>query len=102
MERSSRRAPHPARQIYRFRYAQHAGLSGDLKVKIPALLLVGAACLHSQGLDPAELLKPSKSTWPSYNGDYTGRRYSSLSQINTGNIGAITMAWAFQTHQQAI
>jgi alcohol dehydrogenase (cytochrome c) len=67
-----------------------------------ALVLAGVACLHSQGLDLATLLKPSTDTWPSYNGDYTGRRYSTLSQINQNNVGSITMAWAFQTHQQAI
>ena len=26
------------------------------------------------GLDPAELLKPLSDSWPTYSGDYTGRR----------------------------
>jgi alcohol dehydrogenase (cytochrome c) len=34
------------------------------------------------GLDPAALLKPLGDSWPTYSGDYTGRRYSSLTQIN--------------------
>jgi len=67
-----------------------------------ALFLAAAPWLHSQGLDPAALLKPPTNTWPSYNGDYTGRRYSNLSQINKDNIGTLTMAWAFQTRQQTI
>ena len=67
-----------------------------------ALLLAAGSWLHSQGLDPAALLKPPTNTWPSYNGDYTGRRYSTLSQINKTNVGTLAMAWAFQTHQQSI
>ena len=36
--------------------------------------------LHAQGLDAAALLKPPTDAWPTYNGDYSGRRYSPLSQ----------------------
>ena len=34
------------------------------------------------GLDPAALMKPLADSWPTYSGDYTGRRYSALKQIN--------------------
>ncbi len=64
----------------------------------PTLLLLAAAMLHAQGLDPAELLKPPTANWPTFNGDYSGRRYSTLSQINKNNAGSLTMAWAFQSH----
>ena len=67
-----------------------------------AIFLAGVACLQGQGLDPAALLRPPIDTWPSYNGDYTGRRYSTLSRINRENVARLTLAWAFQTHQQAI
>jgi alcohol dehydrogenase (cytochrome c) len=53
----------------------------------------------AQGLDPASLLKPAPDMWPTYYGDYTGRRYSSLSQINTKNAGMLTLAWAFQMNE---
>src|SRR5204863_516621 len=43
--------------------------------------------LTAQGLDAAALLKPATDTWPTYNGDYSGRRFSTLDQINAGNIG---------------
>lgn len=66
-----------------------------------AIVLAAGACLSGQGLDPAALLKPPTDTWPSYNGDYTGRRYSTLSQINRSNVASITLAWAFQTRQPA-
>jgi alcohol dehydrogenase (cytochrome c) len=43
-----------------------------------------------------ELLKmPVAANWPSYNGDYTGRRYSSLHQINLSNVAQLRAAWVF-------
>jgi acido-empty-quinoprotein group A len=56
----------------------------------------------AQELDPAELLKPPTSDWPTFNGDYTGRRYSPLTQINRDNVGSLTLAWAFQTHSRSL
>ena len=41
------------------------------------------------------LAQPVGANWTSYNGDYTGRRYSSLSQITTGNVGQLREAWVF-------
>jgi alcohol dehydrogenase (cytochrome c) len=35
--------------------------------------------------------------WPTYNGDYSGRRFSSLSQINTGNVRNLGLAWTYDT-----
>jgi alcohol dehydrogenase (cytochrome c) len=71
-------------------------------MKKPAWILVSAICLHAQGLDPAALLKPPTDSWPTFNGDYTGRRYSTLSQINQSNVASLTVAWAFQTHSAAL
>ena len=34
------------------------------------------------GVDPASLLKPLAESWPTYSGDYTGRRFSALTQVN--------------------
>jgi alcohol dehydrogenase (cytochrome c) len=45
------------------------------------------------GLDPATLNKPLADTWPTYSGDYTGRRYSALNQINQQNVKGLTLAW---------
>jgi alcohol dehydrogenase (cytochrome c) len=41
------------------------------------------------------LISPVVSNWPSYNGDYTGRRYSGLSQINTTNVARLAAQWVF-------
>jgi alcohol dehydrogenase (cytochrome c) len=56
----------------------------------------------AQTLDATALLNPPTDTWPTYNGDYSGRRYSTLDQINAGNIGSLTLAWAFNTHSSVI
>ena len=47
----------------------------------------------SGGLDPAILLKPLADTWPTYSGDYTGRRFSSLTQINRNTVKNLTLSW---------
>ena len=52
--------------------------------------------LPAQGLDPAKLLKQPTDTWPTYNGDYSGRRFSPLKQINASNVGSMTLAWVYR------
>lgn len=70
------------------------------------LLLLGLALdapyAGAQGLDAAALLKPATDTWPTYNGDYSGRRFSPLDQINATNIDALTLAWILPVHVAAI
>src|SRR6184192_281205 len=42
--------------------------------------------------------QPSGSNWLSYNGDFSGRRYSSLSQINRSNVGELRAQWVFHSN----
>ena len=64
------------------------------KLLLTALLLAPAILIgQSQGVNPAELLKPLKDSWPTYNGDYSGKRYSALTQINQSNVKNLTLAW---------
>lgn len=59
-------------------------------------LLTAALCVapcFAQLLDPSLLLKPLGSDWPTYSGDYSGKRYSSLTQINQSNVKNLTLAW---------
>src|SRR5205085_2492644 len=46
-----------------------------------------------QALDPADLLKPLSDSWPTYSGDYSGKRYSTLTQINQSNVKNLALAW---------
>ena len=48
------------------------------------------------GLDPVTLLQPLQNSWPTYSGDYTGRRYSALEQVTTENVQRLTLAWTRQ------
>ena len=41
------------------------------------------------------LTNPVGANWTSYNGDYSGRRYSSLREINTANVQKLRAAWVF-------
>src|SRR5438094_4201046 len=68
-----------------------------LKRFVLALSLFAApAMLIAQGqvgLDPAAILKPLGESWPTYSGDYTGRRYSSLTLINQSTVKNLGLAW---------
>jgi alcohol dehydrogenase (cytochrome c) len=45
---------------------------------------------------PADLLvEPPGANWISYNGDYSGRRYSGLAQITTENAAQLRAQWVF-------
>jgi alcohol dehydrogenase (cytochrome c) len=47
---------------------------------------------------PSDLLvQPTAGNWPSYNGDYSGRRYSGLTQINPKNVDQLRAQWVFHS-----
>jgi len=48
------------------------------------------------GLDPATLLQPLENSWPSYSGDYTGRRYSRLTQVDRDTVSHLTLNWTVE------
>ena len=48
-------------------------------------------------LDPQKLLeKAPTDTWPTYNGDYSGRRFSPLTQVDTGNVHRLALQWMYR------
>ena len=59
-------------------------------------LACAGALFAADGLLPSKLLAPPTDTWPSYNGDYTGRRFSPLTQINAANVKDLGLAWAYR------
>jgi alcohol dehydrogenase (cytochrome c) len=70
-----------------------------IKHTLPLLsLFLLSAHLFGQGggVSPEELLKPLASSWPTYNGDYTGKRYSSLTAVNRQTIKNLGLAWSVQ------
>src|SRR5215469_3516774 len=64
------------------------------KLVVLSLAVAAAGIALAQGLTQADLLKPKPDSWPSYNGDYSGRRFSSLTDINTSNVHTLSLAWA--------
>jgi acido-empty-quinoprotein group A len=57
-------------------------------VTLAALLLARSA--PAQMPDPS---KPPTDAWPTYNGDYSGRRFSPLAQVNRENVKHLSLAW---------
>src|SRR4051794_10304153 len=67
-------------------------------IAIAPALLLGQEQTQSQpsnqgGLDPATIGKPLADSWPSYSGDYTGRRYSTLTQVTQTTVKNLSLAW---------
>jgi alcohol dehydrogenase (cytochrome c) len=56
----------------------------------------GTAISTLVDVPPDELLvQPPGANWLSYNGDYTGRRYTGLEQINRRNVNQLRAQWVF-------
>jgi alcohol dehydrogenase (cytochrome c) len=69
-----------------------------LAITTPKLIAQNSGSASSSALDvkAADLLtQPVGADWPSYNGDYTGRRFSSLREINRANVAQMRAAWVF-------
>lgn len=68
---------------------------------LAARLMLAAAlpvCVCAQGLDPSAILHPVRGSWPTYNGDYSGRRFSALDQINRSNVKDLQLAWLYHAN----
>ena len=68
----------------------------NMKLAVFTLCLLIAPLLaqaQGNGLDPADILKPLSDSWPTYSGDYSGKRYSALTQVNQSNVQHLTLAW---------
>ena len=65
---------------------------------LPALLgaqqpAAPATVPYQPGLAPDAIKKPLADSWPTYSGDYTGRRFSALTQVNRTTVKNLTLAW---------
>ena len=74
---------------------KHAAIAIAL-VLAPVLLTA-----QGKGIDPAQLLKPLADSWPTHNGDYSGRRYSALARINRTTVKHLSLAWVSGLHEGA-
>jgi alcohol dehydrogenase (cytochrome c) len=64
------------------------------RIVIFSALLIAPGLMFGQGgLDPSEILKPLSDQWTTYSGDYTGKRYSALKQINQSTVKNLSLSW---------
>jgi quinoprotein glucose dehydrogenase len=66
-----------------------------MSIKISSLALLAlllAGCLHGARRDFTE-----SGEWPSYGNDAGGTRYSTLTQIDRGNVANLRIAWTYRT-----
>jgi alcohol dehydrogenase (cytochrome c) len=64
-------------------------------------LLLIATAAWTQTLDPAKLRQPPTDSWPSFNGDYSGRRFSPLTKVNDQNVTSLSLAWVYRMTAQS-
>ena len=66
--------------------AQSAGAQASADAPVSAVIDITRADL---------VAAPVAANWPSYNGDYTGRRFTSLNQISPSNVDQLRGQWVF-------
>ena len=64
-----------------------------LAASLASALCAVPAALVAQKLDPASFMKPPTDSWPTYSGDFSGQRYSPLTQVNRNTVKALSLAW---------
>ena len=70
-----------------------------LQVKLAAIsLAAGGRRILTRSRSRRAACIPRARLWPTYNGDYSGRRFSPLDQINESNVSSLALAWAFRTN----
>ena len=68
-------------------------LSATIAVFAFALPAVAAP---SVSLNPNLIGKPPINNWTTFNGDYSGQRYSTLTQITPANVNRLTLRWQYK------
>lgn len=71
-------------------YLSRLSVDANAKSTIPGGAEMG------EGIPFADVAHPKTGTWPTYNGNESGNRFSPLDQINTTNIGHLAPKWLFQ------
>ena len=61
-----------------------------------AVALIGVGLFAQGSVQPGALRQALAEQWPMYNGDYSGRRFSALTSIDTSNVASLKQAWVFR------
>lgn len=71
-------------------------MAGVVAVVALSQKVSGEAVLGAIDVQPSDLAaEPLAANWLSYNGDYSGKRYSSLNEINLSNVAQLRAQWVF-------
>lgn len=70
-----------------------------MKTTVCACLLLFAVVAAQAQVTSSRLLNSAKEpqNWLTYSGDYSGRRFSGLDQVNAGNVHSLVAKWVYQT-----
>ena len=68
-----------------------------LPLASPRAPRIGAA-RRKDAVTNARLLKPGTDSWPTFNGDYTGRRFSPLTKITSANVHQLSLGWMYRVN----
>lgn len=60
------------------------------------LAVAAAPDVPHVSLDPNTIGKAPITSWPTFNGDYSGRRYSTLTQISPANVNQLVQRWIYK------
>jgi acido-empty-quinoprotein group A len=80
-------------------------LSSEVCAALAAAALAAAALAFGQvsphvsprvSIDPDSIGKPPITSWPTFNGDYSGKRYSTLTQIGPANVNRLARQWVYK------
>jgi alcohol dehydrogenase (cytochrome c) len=63
---------------------------------ICAFAIATAVLSGQMFVDPSSFNRPPTDSWPTYNGDYSGRRFSPLTKITDSNVQALSLGWTFR------
>ena len=84
------------------KHSNKTGARDSCRIALVCLgMLLSAAALTSQAMPPQSLRSVSEQ-WTTYNGDPSGRRFSTLTQIDAGNVKSLHLAWAYPTKGPAL
>jgi len=70
-------------------------------VSCACVVVLASAILAAQQkpfwVDPAKFNQPPTTSWPTYNGDYSGRRFSPLKKVTDANVQNLSLGWIYRT-----
>ena len=66
-----------------------------LIMALGVLLLAAGLSAQQSGLTIQQIQQPSPTSWPTYNGDYSGKRFSTLARVTDRNVKHLSLAWLY-------